>query len=104
MAATPLPASLGKPSMPVLQRGHPLAQGLVGAWLFTESGAATSNAANQQYSIRDWSDSLLTGLSTPSGASSIAMQWGNGLLGRSFLTGATLAGSESRIEVTDSRF
>jgi hypothetical protein len=26
-----------KPTNPKLQRGHPLAKGLVGAWLFTET-------------------------------------------------------------------
>lgn len=37
-----------KPKLPVLQRGHPLARGLVGAWPMTEgSGATTRDAANR---------------------------------------------------------
>jgi hypothetical protein len=106
MAATALPSGLiSKPNLPVLQRGHPLAQGLVGAWLFTDSGAITTNTGNQQYSIRDWSDNRFTGLSTPlSSGVTIPMKWGDGLLGRTFLTGATAPGQEARIDIVDSRF
>jgi hypothetical protein len=110
MAASALPSGLiSKPNLPVLQRGHPLAQGLVGAWLFTESGAATANAGNQQYSINDWSDNRLIGLSTPSTASvSSSMQWSDGILGRAFQSrnafGTGASGSESRVDITDPRF
>jgi len=35
-----------KPRLPVLQRRHPLARGLMGAWLFTERGGTTARDAS----------------------------------------------------------
>lgn len=52
-----MPVFNQKPPFPILQRGHPLAQGLKGAWLFNDAGTPT-NSSTETRAIKDW-----TGLS-----------------------------------------
>ena len=99
MAATPDLPVISKPPLPVLQKGHKLAQGLCGAWLFTESGAVTTNASGKVYTIYDYSGYQNSG-STITGASAVAAQWvgspGGMAMNCVYTPGAT---NECRVEI-----
>lgn len=79
MASTPQPAAFAKPAWPILQPGHSLAQGLVGAWLFNDGGAVRD--VNETYTIRDFSGNLNDGLSSVNSGNGWHLVWQGGLFG-----------------------